>query len=298
MSDPCSVVMKKPHLLKIIPPVDASFVLKGDAIAWDNPWHYHPELELIYCIKGKGTNFVGNAIHSIEEGEVLLFGSNLPHTRQRDRLFYELNHQESPESIVIQFKVDFLGEYFFRIQEFAHIGELFSNALRGIKFYGNILERIAEKLIAMKQMDRTNRILELLSLLDMLSISKEFEFINSIDYLSEAHEKYAQKINRVYEYTIQHFRKPIELNEIAKLTNLSTSAFCRYFRARTRKSYFQYLTEVRIGYACRLLSEYEYTIGQVAYESGFNNLSHFNKQFKKIMHIAPRAYQYKRLAIS
>ncbi len=290
--------MKKPHLLKIIPPVGASFVLKGDAIAWDNPWHYHPELELIYCIKGKGTNFVGNAIHSIEEGEVLLFGSNLPHTRQRDRLFYELNHQESPESIVIQFKVDFLGEYFFRIQEFAHIGELFSNALRGIKFHGAILKRIAEKLIAMKQMDRTNRILELLSLLDMLSTSKEFEFINSIDYLSEAHEKYAQKINRVYEYTIQHFRKPIELNEIAKLTNLSTSAFCRYFRARTRKSYFQYLTEVRIGYACRLLSEYEYTIGQVAYESGFNNLSHFNKQFKKIMHIPPRAYQYKRLAIS
>ena len=290
--------MKKPHLLKIIPPVGASFVLKGDAIAWDNPWHYHPELELIYCIKGKGTNFVGNAIHSIEEGEVLLFGSNLPHTRQRDRLFYELNHQESPESIVIQFKVDFLGEYFFRIQEFAHIGELFSNALRGIKFHGAILKRIAEKLIAMKQMDRTNRILELLSLLDMLSTSKEFEFINSIDYLSEAHEKYAQKINRVYEYTIQHFRKPIELNEIAKLTNLSTSAFCRYFRARTRKSYFQYLTEVRIGYACRLLSEYEYTIGQVAYESGFNNLSHFNKQFKKIMHIPPRAYHYKRLAIS
>ena len=146
---------KKPHLLKIIPPVDSSFILKGDEIVWNNPWHYHPELELIFCIKGKGTNFVGNSIRSIEEGEILLFGSNLPHTRQRDKGFYEQNVEEKPESIVIQFRLDFLGENFFSIQEFLHIDELANRALRGLKFSGKTLQNVSQKLLLMKDLDKT-----------------------------------------------------------------------------------------------------------------------------------------------
>jgi AraC-like DNA-binding protein len=281
---------KKPHLLKIIPPVDASFILKGDEIDWKNPWHYHPELELIYCIKGKGTNFVGNAIHSIEEGEILLFGSNLPHTRQRNKAFYETNIEEKPETIVIQFTKDFLGLDFFKIQEFSHVQELFDNALRGLKFMGQSLNSISSKLLAMQTLDKSQRVIALLDVLDYMGKSLEFEYLNPKGYVSDAHEKFSQKINRVYEFTIQNFRKPIELSQIADLTNLSNAAFCRYFKIRTRKSYFQYLTEVRIGYACRLLSENETDIGQIAFESGYNNLSNFNKQFKKLMQITPTEY--------
>ena len=108
-----NAIPQKPHLLKIIPPFENSFVIKGDEIAWNNPWHYHPEIELLYCIKGKGTNFIGNTIRTIEEGELLLLGKNLPHTRQRDKEYYQVNSAEKPESIVIQFRDDFLGENFF-----------------------------------------------------------------------------------------------------------------------------------------------------------------------------------------
>src|SRR5688572_27283015 len=128
---------KKPHLLKVITPVDSSFILKGDPIPWDNPWHYHPELELILCIRGKGTNFVGNDIRSMEEGEILFLGTNLPHTRQRDRIFYKSNPGETPESIVVQFNADFLGKGFFETPEFLHVKELNDRAARGIKFTGN-----------------------------------------------------------------------------------------------------------------------------------------------------------------
>jgi AraC-like DNA-binding protein len=281
---------KKPHLLKIIPPFDSSFILKGDAIPWDNPWHYHPELELIFCISGKGTNFIGNDIRSIEEGEILLLGSNLPHTRQRDKSFYENNSEETPESIIVQFNHDFLGADFFKIPEFEHIDALCKNALRGLKFTGETLTKISGKLLLMSTLNKTQKILELLSILDILAKSEEYEHMNSISYVSDVHEKNSQKINQVYEFTITNFRKPIELAEIAALTNLSISAFCRYFKTRTRKSYFQYLSEVRIGYACRLLSEADLDIGQVAYQSGFNNLSNFNKQFKAIMKTTPRGY--------
>ncbi len=281
---------KKPHLLKITPPFDSSFILKGDAIPWDNPWHYHPELELIFCIKGKGTNFIGNDIRSIEEGEILLLGSNLPHTRQRDKLYYENNKEDLPQSIIVQFNHDFLGNDFFKILEFEHIDILFKKALSGLKFTGETLGVVGHKLLLMSDLNKTTRVLELLSILDILAKSTEYELMNANGYVSDVHEKNSQKINQVYEYTITNFRKQIELSEIAALTNLSISAFCRYFKTRTRKSYFQYLAEVRIGYACRLLSEGDLDIGQIAYQSGYNNLSNFNKQFKTIMKTTPRNY--------
>lgn len=283
--------MKTPHLLKIIPPIDASFVLKGDEISWSNPWHYHPELELIYCIRGKGTNFVGNAITSIEDGEILLFGTNLPHTRQRDKAYYEAHEKEKPESIVVQFRKDFLGETFFNIQEFVHINDLMERALRGLKFHGGTTTAVASKLTVMKNLGRTQSILSLLDILDELARSEEYVFLNSPSYINNAHEKYAQRINAVYEYTVAHFRDPIELADVAQLTNLSVSAFCRYFRKITRKSYFEYLTEIRIGYACKMLSEEKLDIAQIAYKSGFNSISNFNKLFRRLMKSTPKQYQ-------
>ena len=290
--------MKKPHLLKIIPPIDTSFVLKGDDIAWNNPWHYHPELELIFCISGKGTNFVGNAIKSIEEGEILLFGSNLPHTRQRDKAFYEANIDKKPESIVLQFREDFLGETFFQIHEFLPIRDLMNRALRGLKFFGDTIQVVSEKLYAMKSLDPTQSILTLLSILDILSKSEEYEYLNSLTYVNTTQEKYAKRINLVYEYTITNFRKPIELEHVASICNLSISAFCRNFKKVTRKSYFEYLTEVRIGFACKLLSEEKLDIAQIAFESGFNNLSNFNKLFKKTVNLTPKQYQKATIKIS
>lgn len=286
---------QKPHLLKIIPPLEDSIVIKGDAIVPNNPWHFHPEIELLYCIKGKGTNFIGNAIRTIEEGELLLLGKNLPHTRQRDRVYYEQHADESPESIVIQFKEDFLGADFFRLKDFSHIGEMLVRALRGLKFWGSTKDLAVEKLTTIKDLHGTSSILALLSILDLLARSKEFVYLNATNYASDVHERSSEKINKVYHYTIEHFREHIGLAEVAELTNHSVAAFCRYFKSRTRKSYFQYLTEIRIGYACGLLMEASWDVNEVCYKSGFNNLSNFHKQFKKIMKMTPSEYQKKGL---
>ncbi len=285
------VPSQKPYLLKIIPPVEESIVIKGDAIALNNPWHYHPEVELLYCIKGKGINFIGNSINTIEEGELLLFGKNLPHTRQRDRAYYEQHLEETPETIVIQFKEDFLGEHFFHLRDFSQIGDLLGRSLRGIKFTGNTKDEVITKLAAIRYLHGTDSILQLLSILDILARSTDFFYLNTASYQSDVHEKSSQKINKVYLYSIENFRSPISLANVAALTSHSPAAFCRYFKSRTRKSYFQYLTEIRIAYACELLREGNLDVSEVCMNSGFNNLSNFHKQFKKIVKDTPSEYK-------
>lgn len=282
---------KKPHLLKIIPPLEKSIVIKGDEIAVGNPWHYHPEIELLYCIKGRGMNFIGSSIRNIEEGELLLLGSNLPHTRQRDMAYYQANPDDKPESVVVQFKEDFLGPQFFEVQEFQHIKGLLERATRGLKFSGADRDLVIQKLLSLRSLPATTAILELIAILDVLSRSTNFTYLNPSHYVSKAHEKSSEKVNKVYHYTIEHFREPIKLRDVASLTNHTTAAFCRYFKSRTRKSYFQYLTEIRIGYACELLLEDSFDIAHVCYASGFNNLSHFHKQFKKFVKMTPTEYK-------
>lgn len=287
---------RKAQLLKIIPPFEKSIVVKGDAIAWDNPWHYHPEIELLYCISGRGTNFIGNSIRSIEEGELLLIGKNVPHTRQRDKVYYQDRDAVEPESIVLQFREDFLGKDFLEVREFTHIADLFNRALRGLQFSGHTRDSVAERLRTLKEKNETAAILCLLEILDELARSGEYIFLNPEKYVSDAHEKSSQKINKVYHYTIANFRKPIALADVAALTNHSIAGFCRYFKTRTRKSYFQYLTDVRIAYACELLRDGHLDVTRVSFASGFNNLSHFHKQFRKIVKMTPSEYREKSAA--
>lgn len=282
---------QRPHLLKITPPLLKSIVVKGDEIPYNNPWHYHPEIELLHCVRGKGTNFIGNSIRSMEEGEVLLIGKNVPHTRQRDRAYYNEHPQELPFSVVVQFREDFLGHDFFVVEEFKPIADLLTRALRGLKFTGTTGLNAAARLTSLSSKNSTDAILETLSILNDLARSEEFEYLNAVNYVSTVHEKSSQRINKVYHYTVEHFRNDITLDEVAALTNHSPAAFCRYFKTRTRKTYIQYLTELRIAYACELLMQGNLDIGQVCFESGFNNLSHFHKQFRRHMHTTPSDYR-------
>jgi AraC-like DNA-binding protein len=288
--------LSKPNFLKIIPPLENSLVIKTDR-ALGTPWHYHPEIELLYCIRGKGTDFIGTSIQSIEEGEVLLFGKNLPHTRLADKEFYLANRQESPEAIVVQFREDFLGEKFFQVNEFVHLNDLIQRASRGLRFSGDTRCRVASRLLAIRMLSGLPAILELLTILDILARTDEFAYINPVNYVVDAHEKSSEKINRVYHFTIGNFRENISLDKVAALTNHSRAAFCRYFKSHTRKSYFQYLTEIRIAYACELLREGDHDVTRVCYASGFNNLSNFHKQFKKVVKLTPSEYRKVRMQV-
>jgi AraC-like DNA-binding protein len=202
---------------------------------------------------------------------------------------------EQPESIVVQFQEDFVGDRFFLLKEFTHIRQLLDRATVGLKFIGVTRKVVAERLKDLKKLNSTASLLAVLAILDILASSDEYLQLNALNYKSDVHEKASRKINCVYHFTIEHFREPISLCQVASLTNHSASAFCRYFKTRTRKSYFQYLTEVRIAYACELLMEGNLDVTGVCFASGFNNLSNFHKQFKKVTKMTPSEYRHRSL---
>ncbi len=170
----------KAKFLLIDYPIKSSFNIKIDR-ALETPFHFHPEIELLYSIRGKGTDYIGNSIETIEEGELLLYGENVPHTRLKDESFYETYPAETPEAIVIQFRKDFLGSTFFTYKELDHIGELINRSGKGLRFFGRTRQDVCKKLLKISKKNGLDALLDLLSILDTLAKSEEYCFINKID---------------------------------------------------------------------------------------------------------------------
>jgi AraC-like DNA-binding protein len=274
---------------KIIQPADSSFIVKMDNIPAKNPWHYHPECEIILFLEAKGTRFVGDNIEAITESEILLLGENLPHTTQRDRRYYDNHPHITPQVIIVQFHKDFLGKALWGKTEFLSISELLNKAARGLRFTGKTAERAKHLLLQIAEQKGIRRIILLLSVLEELAQSGQSNYLSSCGFL-KYYDETDEKINKVYEFTINNFMEDISLERIASLVFLSQSAFCRYFKNKTMKTYNQFLTEIRIGYACKLLLQGKLNISEICYECGYKNLSNFNRHFKDILQITPSEY--------
>ena len=280
----------KAKFLLINYPIESSFNIKIDR-ALATPFHFHPEIELLYSIKGRGTDYIGNSIETIVEGELLLYGENVPHTRLKDENYYETFPNEAPEAIVVQFRKDFLGSTFFDYKELYHIGELINRSAKGLRFFGNTQKEVCKKLLKISKKDGLSALLDLLVILDILAKSEEYSFINKIDNSANLDNETLIRIRNVYQYTLDNFRDPISLEYVAALSFLSPNAFCRFFKAHTRKTYHEYLTEVRIDNACKLLKSGNYDVKTASFESGFTNIPNFIKQFKKVTQMMPNKYR-------
>ena len=255
-----------------------------------NIWHYHRELELMYVIKSNGTRFVGDSIQPFFDGDLVLVGSNVPHFWQNDEKYFEAKEGLYGELILIQFLDDFLGEGL-RLPEMQPIQRLFERAAHGLQIVGNTRQEAAAHLLSLACDNGKNKVLELLGLLDLLATSSDYRLLSSLGYQHQLPAQPSKRIQSVCEYLLQHYRQPIALAEVAKIANMSEKAFCRFFKKSTQKTMVQFITELRISHACKLLLSQEYPISQICFESGFNNLSNFNRVFKKITGQTPRAYQ-------
>ncbi len=280
----------KPILLKITSGPAVSFSARSDRKSYrNNNWHYHPECELIHVIKGAGTLFAGDGIHHFKDGDLVLIGSHLPHYWKFDDIYTSQNPEKSYIEL-IQFKTDFWGKDFLTIPENQKNAALLEKAKRGMVMRGP--KTLQAKNILTKLIDASDiqRIILLLELLSAINECKKVSFISS-HYHSNNTFTQTERINVIYNYTLQHFRTQIYIKEIAALVNLTTNSFCRYFKSCTRKSYTQFVAELRIGHACKLLSEGNKSIKEICYESGFNYFTHFNRLFKKLKGVQPNEYR-------
>lgn len=278
----------RPILRKIDPSMNASFSIREDIYPHlFKHWHYHPETELTYVRKGTGMRLVGDNVEQFEDGDLILLGGGLPHLWRSDDAYFDPDSDLHIEAITIHFMENFWGDTFLQLPEMTEISELFTSAKRGIKILGKTKQLIIEKMEAMLHAKHIQRIEYLLHLLNLITTTEEYCLLSSAGYTTCCQGDNSEKINSIYQYTFENFRKQISINDIARAAHLSPNSFCRYFKSRTMKTYWDFLVEVRIGYACKLLIENKMTIAQICYASGFNNLSNFNRHFRERLNKTP-----------
>lgn len=281
----------KPTLRKVTPNPGYSFTIRKDtADAMINNWHYHPEFEILYIKKSSGTWLVGDHVGHFQTGNIVLLGSNLPHCYKHDPEFLLKSNDGAGETIGVLFLESVFGQGFMNIPEADSIKGLLEKSSKGLKLTGKSQEKCAKLLVKMLDMTPAKRLIKLLTLLNTIAERKEYETLSS-GVFTNLIDSDQDKIKCIFDYTINNFHEKISLEYVASLIHMTRYSFCRFFKRKTKKTYVQFLMEVRIGTACKLLVEEEKNVTEVCYECGFNNLSHFHIQFKNITGMRPLEYK-------
>ena len=252
-------------------------------------WHYHPELELVYIIKSSGTHFIGDTIERFNVGDLILIGKNLPHMWLNDESYFEEESSQMAEALAVHFKRDFLGEPFLIAPENQKVNQLIERATRGIKFM-NVEKTVIKNIKSLMTLSPFKRMVQFIELLDILANHKDIQVLTSSNYFNTFSKTNNKRLDKIYEFVYKNFRNSINSKDVANHIGMNSSAFSRYFKRIHRKTFTTYLNEIRIGYACKLLLENDVNITAIGYESGFNNLSNFNRQFKAITKLSPTKY--------
>jgi len=266
-------------------------VIKREEPFFQSPFHSHPEIELVYVKESYGKRIIGNSVEYFEAGDMVFLGSNIPHVWLNDEMYYRGIAKLKAKSIVVYFNKDIFGPLFYELKETNKINTLFTQATRGLSITGKTNTVIAQKLTALAKKKDFDIIVGLFEILSILSGSKDIAFINNEAYTPVDDKSKNDRLSEVYKYVKEHYMEDISLENISKLANLTPPSFCRLFKARTKKHFVEYLSEVRISNACKYLMETDRSISAIAYECGYKTVSNFNKLFKKITGVTPQTYK-------
>jgi hypothetical protein len=219
-----------------------SFVARTDRFShFYNKWHFHPELELTYIIHGKGNRFVGDSIEFFEDGDLVLIGANLPHVWKNDSSYFEGRDEQIAMANVIQFLPKFFGETFYGLKELENIRLLFEKSALGLKIEGETKVQVVH--LMSKIFDTENslkRLCILLEILELIAISDDLKQLSSQTFV-DAYRKFdTQKINKVYEFTLNQYHRKILIEEAAIVMNISVPNFVNILKVGLRKHTFNF----------------------------------------------------------
>ena len=281
--------MKK-NLLREITPLtqsDCFTLFSRLKSAFDFPLHYHEEFELNFIQHAAGARrMVGDHIEEIDELELVLVGPNLQHA-----WFTHKCRSAEIREITIQFHKDLFDEKLLRRNQLSFIKSMFDKSSRGILFSKETVQSLAPRIIELNQKQGFDSVLELMSILHDLSISRNMRILSDLSFTTEHFTYNSRRVERTFEHMNKNFDKVVTLAEVSKLANMSDVSFSRFFRQRTGNTFIDSLTEIRLGHASRLLIESTNSIAEVAYHCGFNNISNFNRIFKKKKGCTPRDFR-------
>ncbi|MBL6445140.1 helix-turn-helix domain-containing protein [Fulvivirga sp. 29W222] len=275
---------------KVSKTINSSFLIQVD----DQPYFYdilhkHPELQLTTILESDGTVLIDDYVGNFKAGDVFLINSNVPHVFKNDKKYYTESEDLRALGISIFFEETLFGEKFFKLPETQLVGQFLSKR-QSLKLNRNTAELLIPKITRLQSLNNLSKVIEMLSILEILASAED-----SISLTSEVTHDYtelqAKRLNDIYQFTMNEFHREITLEEVADVSNMTVPSFCRYFKKRTRKTYIEFLTEMRVSYACKLLQKEDLSITGVCHLSGFNNLSNFNRKFKKITGYTPTVFR-------
>ena len=287
----------KPLLLKVFTDPTSSFGIRRNIMPdVYNQLHYHPEIEISCIEEGSGTLFTGENIRPYKAGDIIMIGSNMPHFWKCDSRDDDMNTEQHTRATVLHFEKNFWGPAFLELQENAYIKSLLERTGQGIVLQGSTKLKVASLLSQMPEASGSEKIILLLNLLNTIALCTNLHFLSFNKAITE--NDHSDRINDVIRYSLCNFSRRIELEEIAAVAYISPNSFCRFFKSKTNKTFSQFLIELRVNHACKLLKENRLNSKQVCCESGFNNFANFHKCFKHITGKSPVEYQKEFKALS
>ncbi len=259
-----------------------------DKDAFTYPLHKHEELELNFVENSDGARrIVGDSIEVLGKYDLVLVGSRLEHMWEQ----YDCQNHSIHE-IAIQFPPDLLGEQFLKKNQLNSLRTLFENAKRGVAFELPVIMRVYEKITSITAAQPSfYRMLSLLEILYELSLQEEYHLLASKSFANVKNTPESRRVRAVEEYIDQNFRQEIRLKTLSDIAGMTPAAFSRFFHARTGKTVSDYIIDIRLGYAARLLVDSHSNVAEICYNCGFNNISNFNRIFKKKKGCSPTAFR-------
>lgn len=277
-------------LLFRVPAVDdRSFRVQEDVEAhFYGRLHFHPEIQLTLIREGEGSQIIGDKIDRFRPYDVLLLGANLPHVFRSDPEYYGGQADLRSVSYTIFFEPEQVA--LFGLPETAHLRQLLNDARHGVRLRCQEPTALTEMLESLPQQRPFEQLVTLMRAMDELASHPAREVLSTSAYEQPRRPDDHQRLDQVFNYLLLHYASPITLEDVADVANLTPTAFCRFFKIHTRKTFSQLLNEIRVEHACRLLLQSEQSISQIAFACGFTNLSNFNRQFKAITGKTPGQY--------
>jgi AraC-like DNA-binding protein len=271
---------------------DLFVVLDSVSNGFDYPIHNHPEYELNLVAGISGTRIVGDSTERYNEFDMVLLGPYLYHKWDADAAL--LASGQHYRVVTIQFGMDLFNAHLMQKERFYKVRKLLTDSVRGIKFSHKTIGEAIPVLLSLTQDKGFANVIEFFTLLDMLSKAEERSFLASEGFTPQAVKTDNHRMQTAYAYILKNFANPnIKIGDLVNMVNMSESAFSHFFQKNTNKSFTQFLIDVRIGHACKMLLDGDKTINQICFSSGFNNLANFNRLFKKYRNSTPIEYRRK-----
>ncbi len=253
-------------------------------------WHYHNNFEITFITEGFGKRIVADSIVEFQPGDLVFIGSNLPHVWIADKETRMLSAR-SLEMVFLQFTSDVVSPQLLILPEFKYISKAIALSERGIQIVGQTLNDVSEIMLQLPYLKSFDRMLHFFKLMDIIGRSETNIQLASKEYLNMRFTTGNKRIAAIHEYLMNNYRENVNLQRIAELVNMAEGSLCRFFKMNMGMTVFEYLNQLKVELACKLLMDRDLSIMEVCLDSGFNNLSHFNKQFRKVNSMPPSEYR-------